>query len=282
MIGNLFFKILYQPFFNALIYLYQNFSFGDLGVAIILLTLIIRIILFPLFYKGAKDQSIMQRIAPKIKEIQNNHKNNKELQAQALMALYKEHKVNPFSGFLLLIVQLPILWALYRVFLNEFSTDSFGALYSFISAPESMNENFLGLFDLASRSAVIALIAGFLQYLQGKISLIKSSKPLAEQSPMERMGRQMMFMGPIMTFVILYFFNLPSAVGVYWMTTAAFSLVQQVVINKKLNVKKMEKEEAGEIIEEEKERHSGSVPKIGFPPEMAKNKKNGRNKKQAQ
>jgi YidC/Oxa1 family membrane protein insertase len=282
MIGNLFFKILYQPLFNALIYLYQNFSFWDLGVAIILLTLVIRIILFPLFYKGAKDQSIMQRLAPKIKEIQTSHKDNKEMQAQALLALYKEHKVNPFSGFLLLLVQLPILWALYRVFLNEFSPDSFSALYSFILAPESINRNFLGMFDLASRSAVIALIASLFQYLQGKISLIKSSKPLAEQSPMERMGRQMMFMGPVMTFAVLYFFNLPSAVGIYWMTTAAFSLIQQVVINKKLNVKKMEREEVKEIIEEEKIRHSGSVPKIGFPKELLENKKNGRNKKQTQ
>jgi YidC/Oxa1 family membrane protein insertase len=273
MIGNLFFTILYQPLFNALIWLYQNFSFGDLGVAIILLTLIIRIILFPLFYKGAKDQSIMQRLAPKIKEIQTSHKNNKEMQAQALLALYKEHKVNPFSGFLLLLVQLPILWALYRVFLNEFSADSFSALYSFIIAPESMNANFLGMFDLASRSAVIALIAAVLQYLQGKISLIKSNKPLAEQSPMERMGRQMMFMGPVMTFAVLYFFNLPSAVGIYWMTTAVFSLVQQVVINRKLNMKKLEKEEEKEIIEEEKIRHPGSAPKVGFPKELLENKK---------
>jgi YidC/Oxa1 family membrane protein insertase len=115
-----------------------------------------------------------------------------------------------------------------------------------------MNANFLGMFNLASRSAVIALVAGLFQYLQAKISLIKSSKPLGEQSSIERMGRQMMFMGPVMTFVVLYLFKLPSAVGIYWMTTAAFSLVQQMIINKRLNIKKLEKEEEKEIMENEK------------------------------
>lgn len=259
MIGNLFFKILYQPLFNALIFLYQNFSFGDLGIAIILLTLVIRIILFPLFYKGAKDQSIMQRLQPKIKEIQSQHKNNREKQAQALMALYKEHKVNPFSGFLLLIIQLPILLALYRVFLKELSPESLSAVYSFISQPESFNINFLNMFDLGQKSAVIAAVAGLFQYLQAKFSLIKSSKPSDELTSMERMGRQMVFIGPAMTFFFLYFLNLPSAVGVYWMTTAAFSFIQQIVINKRLNIKKLEKEE--EIKEEKLRRPEGSGEK---------------------
>jgi YidC/Oxa1 family membrane protein insertase len=198
----------------------------------------------------------MQRLAPKIKEIQNNHKDNKELQARTLMELYKEHKVNPFSGFLLLIIQLPILWALYRVFLNELSPESLKAVYSFISAPESFNSNFLGFFDLAKRSAVIALVAGLFQYLQAKFSLIKSSKPMAEQSPIERMGRQMVFMGPLLTFFFLYFLNLPSAVGIYWMTTAAFSFVQQIIINKRLNIRKLEKEEEKEIMEKQNDRRN--------------------------
>ncbi len=258
MISSLFFKILYQPLFNALIYLYQNFSFGDLGVAIILLTVVIRIILFPLFYKGAKDQSIMQRLAPKVKEIQKNHKDNKEKQAQALMALYKEHKVNPFSGFLLLIIQLPILLALYRVFLNEFSPETLDAAYSFISRPEFFNIKFLNIFDLNQKSAAIAAIAALFQYLQTKFSLIKSNKPFSELTSMERMGRQMVFMGPAMTFFFLYFLNLPSAVGVYWMTTAAFSFVQQIIINKRLDIKKLAQEEKEEIIKKEKQKNGGN------------------------
>jgi len=254
MISNLFFTILYQPLFNALIFLYQNFSFGDLGIAIILLTLVIRLVLFPLFYKGAKDQSIIQRLAPRVKEIQKSHKDNKERQAQALMELYKEHKVNPFSGFLLLLVQLPILLALYRVFLSEFSPDALGAVYSFVVRPEVLNIEFLGLIDLSQKSFLIAIIAALFQYLQAKFSLIKSKKPSSELTPIENMGRQMVLISPIMTFGILYFFNLPSAVGIYWMTTAAFSFIQQLVINKRLNIKKLEKEEEKEIIEREEKK----------------------------
>ncbi len=133
--SNLFHEILYRPLFNALIFLYQYFSFHDLGIAIILLTIILRLILFPLFHKGAKDQAILQRLAPKIKEIQTNHKNDREKQSKALLDLYRQHKVNPFSGFLLLLVQLPILIALYRVFLNGFSVETLSNLYSFISSP---------------------------------------------------------------------------------------------------------------------------------------------------
>lgn len=236
-IKSVFNEILYRPLFNALIFIYQHFSFGDLGVAIILLTIFIRLVLFPLFYKGAKDQAIMQRLAPKIKEIQKNHKNDRQEQTKKLMDLYKEHKVNPFSGFLLLFVQLPVLIALYQVFLKGFSTTDFSALYSFVSAPQSLDHFFLGFVDLSKKSLVVVIIAAVIQYFQGKLSLIKNNKPSEELSPAEKMGQQMVYLGPILTFVFLWFLNLPSAVGLYWLTTSAFSVIQQVIINKKLSVK---------------------------------------------
>lgn len=235
--ANLFHEILYRPLFNALIFLYQNFSFHDLGVAIIILTVLIRLILFPLFYKGAKDQAIMQRLAPKIKEIQRNHKDNKEKQAKEMMELYRLHKVNPISGFLLLIVQLPILIALYQVFLKGLSGGSFDALYSFISRPDLLNFHFLGAIDLSVRNIFIIILAVVAQYFQGKLSLAKNKnngEAVKSLSAMEKMSRQMVFMGPVMTFVFLYAFNLPSAVGVYWLTTTIFSVIQQIAINKQL------------------------------------------------
>ncbi len=223
--GNIFNKFLYEPLLNALIFLYQNFSFHDLGIAIIILTILIRLVLFPLFYKGAKDQAIMQRLAPKIKEIQKTHKDDKEKQTRAMMDLYKEHKVNPFSGFLLLLIQLPVLIALYKVFLNGFlATSSLGGA----------NKLFLGFINLGQKSIYIVLLAAIVQYFQGKLALPKTTKSFAEMDTMEKMGQQMVFMGPIMTFVILYFLNLPAAVAIYWLTTSAFSVIQQVIINKKI------------------------------------------------
>ena len=225
---TLFNKFLYEPLLKSLIFLHQNFSFQDLGIAIIILTIIIRFVLFPLFYKGAKDQAILQRLAPKIKEIQKNHKDDKGKQTQALLDLYKEHKVNPFSGILLLLIQLPILIALYKVFLSGFSE---------ISNIGPINNLFLGIIDLGQRNLPLVVIAAIVQYYQGKLALPKTDKPDSELGMAEKLGKQMVFMGPIMTFVFLYFFNLPSAVAVYWITTSAFSVVQQIFINKR--IKKM-------------------------------------------
>lgn len=218
--SNLFNQFLYNPLLNALIFLYENISGQDLGIAIIVLTIAIRIILLPLFYKGAKDQAIMQRLAPKIKEIQKDHKDDRAKQAQVLMELYREHKVNPLSQFLIIIIQLPILIALYRVFLKG------------IPANTGLSYHFLGIIDLSSRSLVIVILAALAQYFQGKLSLPKIAKRDEELSPMEKMGRQMVFIGPILTIMFLSY--LPSAVGLYWLTTSVFSIIQQMAINKRL------------------------------------------------
>ncbi len=227
--GTFFNTILGQPLFNTLVFLYKTVAFQDLGLAIILLTLIIRFILYPLFYHSFKNQTVMQRLQPEIQKIQHTHKENKERQAQAMMELYKQHKVNPFSGFLLILVQLPILIVLYQVFLKGITPEAFSNLYSFISPPSQINHSFLGLIDLGARSILIVVLAAILQYFQGRLSLPKQSP----DSPAARMGKSMVFIGPIMTILILS--NLPSAIGLYWLTTSAFSIIQQIAINRKLD-----------------------------------------------
>lgn len=231
--ASLFNTILYQPLFNSLVFLYQYVAFEDLGLAIILLTIIIRFILFPLFYKSFKSQTLMQKLHPEIQKIQHSHKDNREKQAQALMELYRVNKVNPFSSFLMILVQLPILIALYRLFLEGFSPESFNNLYSFIAKPEHLNSSFLGLVDLSSKNMIIVLLAAVVQYFQGKLSLPKVDKNQGqEMMPASKIGRQMVIIGPILTFVILR--GLPSAIGVYWLTTSIFSIFQQIYINKQV------------------------------------------------
>lgn len=237
--STIFNEILYRPLFNGLIFFYNNIPVEDLGIAIILLTIFIRLILFPLFYKGAKDQAIMQRISPKIREIQNAHKQDKEKQARALMDLYREHKINPLSGFLLILVQLPVLIALYKVFLNGFSVESLDSLYSFISRPASLERYFLGVIDLTQRDIFIVVGAAVAQYFQGKLSLPPKNGIKKDLAPAEAMGRQMLYLGPILTVVFLYFFKLPSAVGLYWLTTSVFSVIQQIFINRRITQNKL-------------------------------------------
>lgn len=216
--AKLFHSFLYLPLFNTLIFLYNTVAFHDLGIAIIFLTCLVRIVLFPLFYKGARNQLIMQKLQPELQRIQKDHKDNKEKQTQAMMELYKTHKVNPFSSILLLFVQLPILWALYKVFMGDFS---------------SINTDFLNLINLQDKSIVIVGLAAIAQYLQGYLAMPKIEKG-KEVSTAEKVGKQMVFMGPLFTILVLT--NLPSAIGLYWLVTSVFSIFQQIYINKTVKI----------------------------------------------
>jgi len=210
----LFKTFLYHPLEQALVWLYNTVAFHDLGLAIILLTVAVRIVLYPLFYKAFKNQTMMQKIQPHIKQIQHDHKENKEKQAQALMALYKEHNINPFSGFLMLLVQLPILIALYKLFVS--------------GIPAELNPISFGLLNLQTRNIVMIGLAAIAQYFQGRLSLPPNIK--TDDSTTSRVARQMVFMGPVLTLVILY--TTPAAVGLYWLVSSIFSLGQQIIINK--------------------------------------------------
>jgi len=219
--SNLFNTYLYEPILKALIFIYNNVAFHDLGLSIILLTFFIRLILFPLFYKGAKDQSLMQRLQPHIQKIQLDHKDDKERQAEALLELYKKHRLNPFSGFLLLLIQLPVLIALYRVFLKELGSSAF------------LSHNFLGILDLGSKSLALAVIAALLQYFLGRMSAAPPSlSSPKQQTAFASPAKITMYMAPAFTLVILL--NFPAALGLYWSASTLFSLIQQVIINKKL------------------------------------------------
>ncbi|MFH0712265.1 MAG: YidC/Oxa1 family membrane protein insertase [Candidatus Jorgensenbacteria bacterium] len=219
---GIFNNYIYEPMLSVLIFIHQNIAFGDLGIAIIILTLFVRIVLFPIFWKSAKDQAVMARLQPHIKKIQLDHKDNQEEQAKRMMALYREHRLNPLSGFLLLLLQLPILIAIYQIFLHEITVDVFGTL------------SFLGILDLSERSIVLAIAAAALQYFQTKLSLPKRSKSKEEGflAQIAGAGRMMAVIGPVVTFAILM--NFPSALGLYWTTSVLFSLGQQVIINRKL------------------------------------------------
>lgn len=219
----LFNMYIYAPILSVLIFIYQYIAFHDLGVAIILLTILVRVVLFPIFFKSAKDQALMQRIQPHILEIQEKHKNDKEAQAKALMSLYQEHKLNPFSGFFLLLLQLPIVLALFQIFTKGLATGAFDS------------NSFLGLIDLGAKSIVIAIIAAALQYFQGKLALAPARQKKGEQkeNAAAAVGKAMVIVGPGITLIILI--NLPAALGLYWVVTTAFSVVQQVYINRALN-----------------------------------------------
>lgn len=223
MISYLFNLIFYKPLFNALIFLYNIIPHHDLGFSIVILTVLIRLMLWPLTGKSIKSQKVLEKLKPKIDEINKKFQNNKEAKAKALMALYSENKINPLSGFLPLLIQIPIIIALYRVFLSGTNINQ-NLLYSFISPPSSIHPVFLGIFDLTKRNVLLAIVAGALQYFQTK--MIMPSKTNEKASDFNRiMSQQMLYFGPALSVII--FWNLPSALPLYWIVVTLMTLLQQ-------------------------------------------------------
>ncbi len=232
--SGLFDTILYIPFFNFLVFLYNTIAFGDFGLAIILLTLIIRFILSPLSIKTFKSQRILSELQPKVKEIQEKFKDNPQAQTQQIMELYRQRKINPFSGCLPLLIQLPILIALYRVSIAGFEESSLSVLYSFINRPDFLNSVSLGFIDLTKRSVSLAIIAGLAQFFQTKLSVStqKNSAFKKDQrtNPLALMNQQMLYFFPIITIIISMSF--PAGLPLYWIATTLFSILEQFYIGR--------------------------------------------------
>src|SRR3990167_1461402 len=164
MLSNIWNTVLYQPLLNALAFLVSIIPGGDVGIAVIILTIFVKIILFPLSQKSIESQAEMNILAPEINKIKTSG-GSKEEQARLTFELYKKHKVNPFSGCLLVLIQIPVIFALYYVFYKGINFNS-ELLYSFIHVPEHANMIFLGILDISQKSLVLAILAGVSQYLQ--------------------------------------------------------------------------------------------------------------------
>jgi YidC/Oxa1 family membrane protein insertase len=200
-----------------------------MGFSIIILTILIRLILWPLNNKAIRTQKVLSELKPKIEETQKKFKNNKEAQAKALMALYKEHKINPLAGFLPILIQIPIIIALWRVFLNSIKLDS-SSLYYFVKAPDFIQPIFLGAIDLTKGNVLLAMIAGLLQYIQTKMILPAPTSAAAGKSAGAPdfgriMSKQMLYFGPILSIII--FWSLPAALPLYWIVVTLLTIIQQ-------------------------------------------------------
>ena len=221
--------ILYRPLFNALVLLYEYLPGHDFGVAIIVLTCFVRLLLYPSTLKSIKSQKVLQEIQPKIKEIQTKLKHDRQEQAKAMMELYKKEKINPLSGCLPILAQLPIIIALFLVLKNlasNFSSQNLVELYSFVPHPGEINPMFLGIMNLTVPSSVLAVLAGVSQFFQSKMIASKTKTSSAKVGDFSQMmQKQMLYFFPLFTVLILW--RLPSAIGLYWMTTTLFSIGQQ-------------------------------------------------------
>ena len=208
--SGIFSTLFYQPLYNGLVYLVDIAPSGNVGIAIILLTIGVRIILLPLSHKSIVSQAKMRSITPHIEKLKEKHKDDKQEQARKTMALYKEHGINPFSGCLLVLLQLPVIFALYFVFFKGLPSLNADILYSFVKHPEVINMMFLGIL-LTKKSFILALIAAITQYYQIKLSmpalapLDKDAKPSFKDDFARSLNMQMRYMLPLIVFGVSCF-----------------------------------------------------------------------------
>ncbi len=249
---GLFFTLLEQPIINLLVLLIAIIPGNDIGLAIIALTVIIKLLLHPLMGKSLKNQKALQEIQPKLEEIKKKYADNKEAQAQAMMKLYKDEKINPLSSCLPLLIQLPILLAVFRVFQNGLNNESLQYLYTFIPNPQTINPIAFGFVNMAEPNVVLAVLAGAAQFFQAKMMNTKKAPKKAgegakDENMMAAMNKQMLYFMPALTIIIGV--SLPAGLTLYWFVLTLLTIVQQYFLFRK---KDDNNEQPPQIIEGEK------------------------------
>lgn len=233
--------LFFDPVYNSLVFFIDTVPYGDVGIAIILTVVLVKLVLLPLSLKAARTQFAMQEIEPKIKELKEKYKDKREEQALKMMELYKNAGVNPFSSIILLFVQIPIVIALYLsvsrgggVPLPDINID---LLYSFIPKPETANMIFLGFIDITAKSLPLALLAGVTQFIHSHLSLPKpkprdpNAKPDFKDDLSRSMHIQMRYMMPILITVVAY--TVSAAIALYFFVSNIMAIGQEYVVRHK-------------------------------------------------
>lgn len=235
----LFHTFIYEPIYNALAFVVGVVPGADVGLGIIIITVLVRLVLFPLSLSAIKSQIAMRRIDPELKVLQAQYKDDKETLGKKTMELFRENKVNPLAGFLFLLVQLPVIIGLYTVLQSEVAQLSFNPslLYPFVHAPAHASLMFLGVFDLVGKSIVLAVIVAVTQFVYARL-LAPSNPPKAAPGGKKSfqddfaasMQVQMQYVFPFVLGAISYFAG--SSIALYFVASNAFSVLQEVVIQR--------------------------------------------------
>lgn len=235
MLGQLYHTIFYQPIFNLLIWFYNIIPGHDIGLAIIFVTIIIKIVLYPFSLQGIKAQKALQDLQPKTDDLKKQYKDDQPGLAKATMELYKKEKVSPFSSCLPLLIQLPFLIAVYSVFRNGLSNkQGFDILYSFVHNPGNISAIAFGFFDMSKANIILAVLAGAAQYWVSKMLVSKKQPqvPGAKDEDMTSiMNKQMTLFMPIIT--VFIGISLPAGLTLYWFITTVLTGLQQLYFFKK-------------------------------------------------
>ena len=224
---------IFTPLYNFLVFLVSVIPGHYMWLAVFIVTILVKIILIPMYKKQVRDQAIMTHVAPKIKAIQEKYKDKKPEEkanmGREVMDIYKEHKVSPFGTILLLIIQLPILFALYKIFLDKIDVH-YSSLYSFVSVPEYINNFFLTI-DLTEKSILIGVLAVASQFAANQFLFAKKPDASAGEFA-QSMHTQMKYMFPIIIGAVSFF--TPAVISLYIIAGNIFAIWQEVYVKRPL------------------------------------------------
>ncbi len=230
---ELFHTLVYLPIHNLLVFFIDIIPGGDLGLAVIGVTLAVKFVLLPLSLEAAKTQKAMKVIEPELKALREKYKDDKEKQAREMFALYKERGVKPFASILMLFVQIPIVFGLYFVCQGAVTTAlDPSLLYSFIPLPEAVNPLFLGVFSVAGMSIVLALVAGITQFIQAWYVIpVPPKNTNGTATTMEEFGRAMALQARFILPLLIGAFALTSgAIALYFSASSLFMVGQEFLV----------------------------------------------------
>ena len=243
MISSAFHATVYNPLYNGLVFFIGAVPFHDVGLAVIALTIVARVVLYPLSRRAIQAQLAMKNITPEVEELKKKHKDDREAQSKAIFALYKERGIHPFAGLAVVLVQFPILIGLYLVFsrggLPEVDAS---LLYSFVHIPGNINMEFLGLLDMRSHSIVLAVLTALTQFGYTRLSM--GPRSTIDPSPVESslsgdmaksFDMQARYVLPVIIGVISY--SVAAAAPLYWVTSNLFMIAQEYVSGKRFGKK---------------------------------------------
>ncbi len=234
--ASFFHTVLYVPIYNLLVLLVGVLPGADIGLAVIAVTIVVRLAIMPLSFAAQKTARAMKRIEPALKKIRDDLKDNKEEQAKAMMALYKENGINPFASILTMFIQLPVVICLYWVFHSKSLLTVDGSLlYSFVHAPAAVSPLFLGFFELTTSNIILAGLVALTQLLLAVYAIPKAPTAKEDSSMQADISRamnlQMRYVFPVIMAMIAY---TSGAIALYFITSNLFGIVQEFFVRKSM------------------------------------------------
>ncbi len=227
---------LYVPIYNLLVFFIGVLPQGDVGLAVILVTLAVKIIIMPLSFQALRTTRAMKAIEPELSALKETYKDDKEAQAKETFALYKKYRINPFASFFTILIQLPILISLYWVFRNKtLFTINTDLLYSFVHAPTLVSHLFLGLISVSGASLLLAVLAALTQFVQAYYSIPMPPKAAAGKNAdmqadfARAMTLQMRYVLPIIIGAVAY---TSGAIALYFITSSLVAVAQEFIVRR--------------------------------------------------